>query len=463
MSHPHVLVDGTWVDLLYPAADLKHSWGWYIEEKVEGSPAPSGPLRASISLACPEDLQASWLLPGKTFKIYSHTGGFMWGGLTTEPDRSDDGVTIHAEGLGHKLRDWPALYKPALVEIPSFIPNDALDYATNFLGAPFSRYGVDLGSTPIALNNVGPMTDLLTLLTRAALLQGKRLYVDRWGAITYRDNPTTPTWMMTPQTDYFGTADDNYLSTLRGHYLAEDYGEFWVKLTGSPTGGTFTLSGNGATTAAITFNASAATVQTAVRTLGGVFAAATVTALTLTGYRVVISNGNGVLTANGSSLTGGTNPGVAVQIIAGTGIVKAEDTAAAAKFGIKQGNIDLTNLGIIPTTTAQAYIDGRFALVGARMGWTTQVTLSRSNLFHAPTGLFADPRHVKAGEMLQIPGVIDARSNPTTRGSIQWVIQEVEINDGPYPTATVTPVGFVPRDFDGLLAPPENPATTEAA
>ena len=144
-------------------------------------------------------------------------------------------------------------------------------------------------------------------------------------------------------------------------------------------------------------------------------------------------------------------------------MVKAEDTAAATKFGLKQAVIDLTNLGTISSTTAQTYVTNRLALVGGRMGWTTQVELTENNLFHAPTGLFASPRHVKAGEMLMIPGIIDARSNPTTRGAIQWIAQEVEITEGPSPTATVTPVGFVPRDFDGLLAPPENPATREAA
>lgn len=462
MSHPHVLVDGTWVDMLYPAADLKHSTGWYIEEKVEGSPAPSGALRASITLSCPDDMQASWLLPGKSFKIYSHTGGLMSSWITTEPERGDRTITLHAEGIGHKLKDWPALYKPALVELPSFVPNDAVDYAQNFLGAPFGRYGVDLGSTPLVINNSGHVTDLLTLLTRAAIQQGKRLHVDKYGAITYQANPTTPTWMMTPQSDYFGTADDQFLSVLRGFYLNAEAAEFWVTVIGGPTGGTFTLSGNGATTGTIAFNASAATVQTAVRTLGGVFSTATVSALT-TGWKVVVDRGGVILTASGAGLTGGTNPGVSVQILAGTGMVKAEDTTASAKFGIRQGSIDLTPLGPIYASAAQTYVDNRFALVGARMGWTTQVELHRGNLFHAPTGLFADPRHVKAGEMLQIPGVVDARSNPTTRGSIQWVMQEVEITEGPEPTATVTPVGFVPRDFDGLLAPPENPATKEAA
>jgi hypothetical protein len=48
-----------------------------------------------------------------------------------------------------------------------------------------------------------------------------------------------------------------------------------ISITGAPTGGTFTLSGNSNTTGAIAYNASAGTVQTEVRSLGGAFATST--------------------------------------------------------------------------------------------------------------------------------------------------------------------------------------------
>lgn len=81
-----------------------------------------------------------------------------------------------------------------------------------------------------------------------------------------------------------------------------------ITITGAPTGGTFTLSGNGATTAAIAYNASTATVQTAVRTLGGAWATATV-AGSAGAWVITPSAATDPLVAV-SSLTGGTTPAV---------------------------------------------------------------------------------------------------------------------------------------------------------
>jgi hypothetical protein len=92
-----------------------------------------------------------------------------------------------------------------------------------------------------------------------------------------------------------------------------------VTLTGSPTGGTFTLSAGGATTGTIAYNAVAATVQTAVRTLGGAFSAATVTG---TGPWAITVGTAGVATGpisgSGAGLTGGTNPSVSVAATTST-------------------------------------------------------------------------------------------------------------------------------------------------
>lgn len=87
-----------------------------------------------------------------------------------------------------------------------------------------------------------------------------------------------------------------------------------VTITGTPTGGTFTLSGNGASTTAIAYNATGATVQTALRLLGGSFAQATVAGSASGPYTVTLSQGAvapAALTAT-ASLTGGTSPAVAV-------------------------------------------------------------------------------------------------------------------------------------------------------
>lgn len=88
-----------------------------------------------------------------------------------------------------------------------------------------------------------------------------------------------------------------------------------VTITGTPTGGTFTLAIGGATTTALAYNAAAGTVQTAVRALGAPWAGATVSGSAGGPYTVTLSPVGGAsapILANGSGLTGGTSPSVVV-------------------------------------------------------------------------------------------------------------------------------------------------------
>jgi hypothetical protein len=94
-----------------------------------------------------------------------------------------------------------------------------------------------------------------------------------------------------------------------------------VSITGTPTGGTFTLTYNGQTTAAIAYNASAATVQAALALLTNIGTSANIACSggALPGSAVVCTFqgllGNAaqpVMTANGAGLTGGTTPAVVV-------------------------------------------------------------------------------------------------------------------------------------------------------
>lgn len=81
-----------------------------------------------------------------------------------------------------------------------------------------------------------------------------------------------------------------------------------VTLVGTPTGGTFTISYGGQTTSALAYNASAGTIQTAVRLLNGL-SAATVTGTApgpFTFTLNVVGGTSGPLTVNQTGLTGGT-------------------------------------------------------------------------------------------------------------------------------------------------------------
>lgn len=93
-----------------------------------------------------------------------------------------------------------------------------------------------------------------------------------------------------------------------------------ITITGTPTGGTFTLSFGGSTTAPIAFNATAATVLAALEllpTIGQGNMTATGGAEPGTPVVVTFTNelGNAAqsaMTASGASLTGGSTPAVAV-------------------------------------------------------------------------------------------------------------------------------------------------------
>lgn len=92
-----------------------------------------------------------------------------------------------------------------------------------------------------------------------------------------------------------------------------------VSLTGSPTGGTFTLTFNGEETAAIAFNATANDVKTALEALNGIDQVNTSggplpgTAVDVTFVGVHSGVNVAELTGDGTGLTGGTTPDVGIS------------------------------------------------------------------------------------------------------------------------------------------------------
>lgn len=104
-----------------------------------------------------------------------------------------------------------------------------------------------------------------------------------------------------------------------------------VTITGGPTGGTFTLTWSGQTTAAIAYNATAAAVQTALEALSNIAPGdITVTGnaggpYTVTWGGVHLGDDVAALTASGASLTGGTTPGVTIATTTAGGSAGAAD------------------------------------------------------------------------------------------------------------------------------------------
>jgi hypothetical protein len=199
---------------------------------------------------------------------------------------------------------------------------------------PFADYvalspnSVELGTTAQA--NGGMYVDLVT---------GEKLVVDknydfsgfaadprlRPTLKTQTDTLGRPLWVTDPQMGLNGGNLIGYPAFynrgVSGSYIYAGDKVQVVTVNGAPTGGTFTLSLGGFTTAAIAFNASAATVQTAIQALGtgtgNPFGGSPAASATVTGtgpYTVTfaVTGAAGPLTADGSALTGGTSPSVTV-------------------------------------------------------------------------------------------------------------------------------------------------------
>lgn len=97
-----------------------------------------------------------------------------------------------------------------------------------------------------------------------------------------------------------------------------------VTVTGGPTGGTYTLTFNGQTTAAIAFNATAAAVQAALVALsnvgvGGVAVTGVAGGPYAVTFQGALANTNVAQMTATASLTGGSTPGVTVATTTGGG------------------------------------------------------------------------------------------------------------------------------------------------
>lgn len=119
--------------------------------------------------------------------------------------------------------------------------------------------------------------------------------------------------------DFRNVQDRSLLDTYIGTNIVADGANEaqTVTITGTPTGGTFTLTWDGQTTGNIAYNATAADVQAALRALSNM----PESGVTVTGgpgpgtaFTVTFTDGKNVsaMTASGAGLTGGTSPAVSI-------------------------------------------------------------------------------------------------------------------------------------------------------
>lgn len=126
--------------------------------------------------------------------------------------------------------------------------------------------------------------------------------------------------------DFRNVQDRSLLDTYIGTNIVADGAneQQSVTITGTPTGGTFTLTWDGQTTTAIAYNATAAAVQAALLALSNM----PESGVSVTGgpgpgtaFQVTFTDAKNVsaMTASGAGLTGGTSPAVAIATVTGGG------------------------------------------------------------------------------------------------------------------------------------------------
>lgn len=139
-----------------------------------------------------------------------------------------------------------------------------------------------------------------------------------------------------------------------------------VTITGAPTGGTFTLTFSAQTTAAIAFNAAAATVQTALNALSNLDGV-TVSGSAGGPYTVTFPAEMGnvaQMTGDGTNLTGGTAPAVAVATVT-PGVAPSIDTGlwmyATGPVTVRLGDIQADAIVAHARNEITYYADRIFA------------------------------------------------------------------------------------------------------
>lgn len=175
-----------------------------------------------------------------------------------------------------------------------------------------------------------------------------------------------------------------------------------VTISGTPTGGTFTLSFQGATTATIAYNAASSAVQSALQALSTIGSGnATVSGSAGGPYTVTFVSGLGgqdvaLLTANASALTGGSSPSVGV--VETTPGEPASPAIAYAVLNSKGVNIAPDTQELITQGTTAKYKDRTTSAYGITVDQDVYVE-ALDEIAYTKTGAGASTVYHGTGQM----------------------------------------------------------------
>lgn len=200
------------------------SGGWWLNDiaksgELKWSHAAAGGCKdASFKMDLPPTYSHSALQRGKIVEI-RHGSPNAWQGFIADID-VEDGWTVNCLGLSALGKDY--LCFDSGMNTTS-TPNTAIDQAIA-RGLPWTRPNTVSGIAFAAGDTTTQLNYLGDLLDAWGNSRGRRWGVNAAGEVYGADDPTTPTWYLTPGVGRFGLADDEYASHLFVRYLASGSG-----------------------------------------------------------------------------------------------------------------------------------------------------------------------------------------------------------------------------------------------
>jgi hypothetical protein len=131
----------------------------------------------------------------------------------------------------------------------------------------------------------------------------------------------------------------------------------------------------------------------------------------------------------------------------------ATNASVAARFGVKQYMVDVTDRGAMSSTTAQSIADQTLALAKGRLSWTNNLTVTSNELLTmggVPASLSKAAEDVGTGCMIRLNGINNDLLEVNGQTWLDIIIGEAKYADGAQ-TIDLSPIGLAPRDLASVV------------
>jgi hypothetical protein len=138
----------------------------------------------------------------------------------------------------------------------------------------------------------------------------------------------------------------------------------------------------------------------------------------------------------------------------------ATNSQTAARYGVRQAMVDITDRGPMTSTAAQNVADQVLALDGGRLGWTNSLTVTSNELLTmggVPANLSKAAEDVGLGCMVRLHGISNDLLEYNGQTWLDVIIGQASYVDGA-PTIQLDPLGLAARDLAAIVESIAGPA-----